>query len=80
MRPTTSAEIASVAGLDERYVRVTGRNGACSDYDPTTHTHHLPVLVEAGGSRDAEEPSMWRPCGPLSQEVSGTLRRTPPRE
>jgi hypothetical protein len=34
------------------------------------------LLVEAGGGDDAEEPSMWRPCGPLPREVWATILQT----
>src|SRR5690348_9032185 len=42
----TSAEIASAAGLDERYVREWLGGMVCAaiiDYDSTTHTYHLPA-------------------------------------
>ena len=46
LAPATSAEIASAAGLDERYTREWLGGMACAaiiDYDSTTHTYHLPA-------------------------------------
>ena len=53
----TSAEIASAAGLDERYVREWLGGMVCAsivDYDSKKHTyhlpaHHAPALTRAGG-------------------------------
>ena len=58
LAPATSAEIASAAGLDERYVREWLGGMVCAsiiDYDSTTHiyhlrAHHAPALSRAGGT------------------------------
>jgi SAM-dependent methyltransferase len=57
LAPATSAEIASAAGLDERYAREWLGGMVCAaiiDYDSTTRTYHLPAhharaLTRAGG-------------------------------
>ncbi|MFG1930891.1 class I SAM-dependent methyltransferase [Mycobacterium sp. NPDC048908] len=55
--PSTSAEIAAAAGLNERYVREWLGGMVCAsivDYDSNSHTyhlpaHHVPALTRAGG-------------------------------
>ena len=61
--PATSAEIASTARLDERYVREWLGGMVCAaviDYDSSAHTCHLPAhrapaLTRAGGARQCRQ-------------------------
>ena len=56
LAPSTSAQVAEAAGLDERYVREwlnAMTVGRFVDYDPGTHTYTLPLEHAASLTRAA---------------------------
>jgi SAM-dependent methyltransferase len=79
----TSAEIASAAGLDERYVREWLGGMVCAsivDYDPTAHTYHLPAhhasaLTRAGGPDNVAKMAQYIALlGEVEQRIVGCFR------
>ncbi len=79
----TSAEIASAAGLDERYVREWLGGMVCAsivDYDSTTHTYHLPAdhapaLTRAGGTDNVAKMTQYIALlGEVEQRIVGCFR------
>src|SRR5690349_17322132 len=79
----TSAEIASAAGLDERYVREWLGGMVCAaiiDYDSTTHTYHLPAhhasaLTRAGGPDNVAKMAQYIALlGEVEQRIVGCFR------
>lgn len=84
LTPATSAEIASAAGLQERYVRewLGGMAaGQIVDYDPSTATYVLPphraaVLTKSGGTRNLAPVAMSLPAlGAVEDQVVACFRR-----
>jgi 2-polyprenyl-3-methyl-5-hydroxy-6-metoxy-1,4-benzoquinol methylase len=83
LAPATSAEIASAAGLDERYVREWLGGMVCAsivDYDSTTHTYHLPAdhapaLTRAGGPDNVAKITQYIALlGEVEQRIVGCFR------
>jgi len=79
----TSTEIASAAGLDERYVREWLGGMVCAaiiDYDSTTHTYHLPAhhasaLTRAGGPDNVAKMAQYIALlGEVEQRIVGCFR------
>ncbi len=83
LAPATSAEIASAAGLDERYVREWLGGMVCAaiiDHDSTTHTyhlpaHHAPALTRAGGPDNVAKMAQYIALlGEVEQRIVGCFR------
>lgn len=82
--PSTSAQIAEAAGLDERYVRewLGGMTtGHVVDYDPASETFTLPahrasVLTRAAGPANLAVAAMFIPLlGEVEQQIIDCFRR-----
>jgi SAM-dependent methyltransferase len=82
-RPATSAEIASTARLDERYVREWLGGMVCAaviDYDSSAHTYHLPAhrahaLTRAGGVDNVAKMAQYIALlGEVEQRIVGCFR------
>jgi SAM-dependent methyltransferase len=83
LAPATSAEIASIAGLDERYVREWLGGVVCAsivDYDPEKRTyhlpsHHAPALTRAGGPDNVAKLAPYIALlGEVEQQIIGCFR------
>ncbi|HEY7206866.1 MAG TPA: class I SAM-dependent methyltransferase [Gaiellaceae bacterium] len=83
LEPSTSAEIAAAAGLDERYVRewLAGMTvGGFVDHDPSMQTYALPpehaaCLTRAAGSNNLASFAQYAALfGELEQQVLGHFR------
>jgi 2-polyprenyl-3-methyl-5-hydroxy-6-metoxy-1,4-benzoquinol methylase len=83
LAPATSTEIASAAGLNERYVREWLGGMVCAaivDYDAKTHTYHLPahhaaVLTRAAGPDNVARMAQFIALlGEVEQRIVGCFR------
>lgn len=83
LKPATSPEIASAAGLNERYVREWLGGMTCADvvdYDEKTHSYHLPAghaaaLTRAAGADNVAKLAQYIALlGEVEQRIVGCFR------